>query len=191
MTCSSGNMSQRINDTYMLATATRSWMDRLSAEDVAVCCIQDGTAVNGRKPTVEIAFHAQIMRARPDVNVVLHLQTPFATTLACGQKADVNYFVIPEIPYYIGSVGRVPYLPPGSPELAAAVSEAMNEHDMVVLANHGLVTVGEDFDRVIENAEFFELASRIIVQAGGAAKPLSNEAVRQLLAARHQARGTG
>ena len=45
--------------------------------------LSDGTIIDGAKPTVEIAFHAGIMRARPDVSVVMHFQTPCATTLAC------------------------------------------------------------------------------------------------------------
>jgi len=78
----------------------------------------------------------------------------------------------------------VPYLPPGSEELANAVIEAMVDHDLAVMANHGQVTVASDFDHAVQNAEFFELACQIILAAGRSVKPLSTQAVRDLLAQR-------
>lgn len=189
--CSSGNLSWRVGDGRMLVTRTRSWLGRLTLGDIAVCAIKDGASLDGVKPTVEVRFHAGILRARPDVNVVLHYQSPCATTLACQKRMRVNYDVIPEIPFYIGPVGHVPYLPPGSPELADAVVEVMARHDLALMANHGQVTVARDFDHAIQNAEFFELACQIILSSGSNAKPLSAEAVRQLLSARAQQGGTG
>jgi len=181
MRCSSGNMSLRLDEDRMLATGTRSWMADVAADQVSVCRISDGVLLDGAKPTVEIGFHASILRTRPDVNVVMHFQTPHATALACQQARDINYFVIPEIPFYIGHVARVPYFLPGTKELAEAVTAAMQEHDMVVMGNHGIVTVAADYAHVIQNAEFFELACEIIIHSGSALKPLPEEDVKALL----------
>jgi ribulose-5-phosphate 4-epimerase/fuculose-1-phosphate aldolase len=165
LSCSSGNMSQRIDDKHMLITASRSWLGNLSADDIALCRIDDGSVVSGRKPSVEFGIHAGCLMTRPDVDVVLHFQTPAATTLACRPDA-VDYFVIPEIPYYIGHIARVPYIMPGTAELAEAVTEALRYHDLVQLSNHGQVTVGKNFGHAIQNASFFELACEIILQGG-------------------------
>ena len=189
--CSSGNLSCRVGDGRMLVTRTRSWLGRLTADDIAVCAIEDGVSLNAVKPTVEVRFHAGVLRARPDVNVVLHYQSPCATTLACQKKKRLNYDVIPEIPFYIGPIGQVPYLSPGSPELADAVIEAMNTHDLAIMANHGQVTVARDFDHAIQNAEFFELACQILLSSGHNVSPLSAKAARHLLAARAQQGGAG
>lgn len=183
--CSSGNLSRRLDGGRMLATASRSWLENMTADDVSVCRIADGALLSGRKPTVEIAFHAAILRGRPDVNVVLHFQTPCATTLACQDTADVDFFVIPEIPFYIGPVARVPYLLPGSAELAAAVAAALQDHDLAVLDNHGQVTVAADYAHAIQNAEFFELACGVIVRGQGRTRPLSAAEAEALLALRH------
>jgi ribulose-5-phosphate 4-epimerase/fuculose-1-phosphate aldolase len=177
--CSSGNLSWRIGPDRMLAKASRAWMERMTEDDVALCRIADGATLNGRTPTVEIGFHAGILRARPEVDVVLHFQTPCATALAC-RSGEINYSVIPEIPFYIGPVGEVPYLPPGSAELAEAVVEAMRGHDLAVMRNHGQVTVARDFDHAIQNAVFFELACEVILRAGDRVRPLDADAVRRL-----------
>ncbi len=181
MRCSSGNISRRLDDVRLLATSSRSWMENLSEDEVSVCRIADGAILDGPKPTVEIGFHAGILRTRPDMNVVMHFQTPCATALACGQTDDTDYFVIPEIPFYIGHIARVPYLLPGSNELADAVTTAMQDHDMVIMSNHGMVTVAPDYAHAIQNAEFFELACEIITHCGNTLKSLSHEDVGRLL----------
>jgi len=187
MRCSSGNMSWRVDKNRMLATTTRSWMSRVTPADIALCAIADGKILNGKKPTVEISFHAGILRSRPDINVVLHFQTPFATALACRRRRIVNFFVIPEIPFYIGPVAQVPYFSPGSKALAAAVTRAMQNHDMVIMGNHGQAAVARDFDHVMQNAEFFELACGIILRNGEAVKTLPEKEVKNLLELRRNA----
>lgn len=160
---SSGNMSWRVNDELVLMSASRSWLAELTGGDVTVCKIDDGRCINGKTPSVEHVFHIGILRQRSDVNVVLHFQSPYATAIACGEPDKYNFFVIPEIPFYIGRPAIVEYLPPGSPELAEAVVAAMKEHDTAILRNHGLVTVGRDFKDVIQKAGFFELACQILL----------------------------
>ncbi len=186
MRCSSGNISLRLDGDRLLATSSRSWMADLTAADLCVCRISDGEVISGNPPTVEIGFHSGILRTRPDVNVVMHFQTPCATTLGCRREDATSYFVIPEIPFYIGPVARIPYLHPGSRELADAVVAAMREHDMVIMSNHGQVTVARDFRHVIQNAEFFELACNIIVHAGESLSPLPEDEIRHLLAMREK-----
>lgn len=178
--CSSGNLSCRLDDSRMLATASGSWLEDIRDDQLSICRIDDATLIEGPPPTVEAAFHAGILKHRPDVNVVFHFQTPYATLLACGDPAAVDYFVIPEIPVYMGAIGQVPYLRPGSPELAETVVEAGKKHDMIMMASHGMVTVGKNYRHVIQNAVFFEFACRLIVEGKNIVKPLTAEAIEQL-----------
>ena len=184
MKCSSGNMSWRIDDQHMLISTSRSWLDRLTTDDVAICSIVDGRILNNKRASVELGFHLGILQARPDINVVLHYQTPCATALACRNTDNINFFVIPEIPFYIGPVARIPYFPPGSQELADAVINAMRSHDLLIMGNHGQVTVAKDFDHAIQNAEFFELACDVILRCGDAVIPLPEAESNALLASR-------
>ena len=115
------------------------------------------------------------------MNVVLHFQTPAATTLACRDDlSKTDFFIIPEIPYYIGAIGIVPYILPGTPALAEAVVGVMKDHDLAMLANHGQVTVGRTYDEAIQRAMFFELACEILLRAGERARPLAPQAVAAL-----------
>ncbi len=177
---SSGNLSCRINKEYMLITATKSWMGELTGEQIAICRISDGAVLNDKKPSAENGFHFGILRERSDVNVVLHFQSTYATAVACSGRDYNNFSVIPEIPYYLGQIATVRYLNPGSNELAKEVISAMKEHDLVILKNHGQVTVGNNFDEVIQKASFFELACEIIIHAGDQVQFLSQDAIDYL-----------
>ena len=177
VSCASGNLSCRFSDNRMLITTTDSWMERLTADEIAVCSIGDMKPINGKKPSKEIGFHDGILRCREDVNVVLHYQSPNATTAACLKTKVDNFFVIPEIAYYIGPVAEVPFLMPGSEELADAVTDACINHDLALLRNHGQVVVGKSFNRVVEKAMYFELACGIILGSAG-----NNDCIPQALA---------
>ena len=189
--CGSGNLSWRIDDGHVLVTAMSSWLGNMSKDQVAVCRIADSATLNGKTPSKEIGFHAAILRERADINVVLHYNSACATTIACREPQVENFFVIPEIPYYIGPVAVVPYLAPGSSELAEAVTEAIKKHDLAILRNHGQVTVGKDFDEAIEKAMYFELACKIILMAGSDVQRLSKEAVANQRRACEASRTTG
>ncbi|MBN1816519.1 MAG: class II aldolase/adducin family protein [Sedimentisphaerales bacterium] len=180
--CSSGNLSWHIGDGLALLSASRSWLPELTEQQVSICRIETDECINDVKPTCETVFHLGILRQRKEVNVVLHFQSPYATAIACGEPADYNFNVIIEVPVYIGAPAVVEYLPPGSPELAQATIEAMREHDMVILRNHGLVTVGKDFNDAIQKAVFFELACQILLTQRQYV-PLSPEAIPWLRAA--------
>jgi ribulose-5-phosphate 4-epimerase/fuculose-1-phosphate aldolase len=182
MRCSSGNVSVRMSDEeHMLISASGSWLDGIEPEQVTLCRIIDGAVVEGPKPSVESVFHAGILAARPDVNVVLHFQTPFATTLATRAPIHREYFVIPEIPVNIGPIGIVDFIPPGTDALARAVVSEMKTHNLVQLANHGQVTCGQDFKDVILKAVFFELACELIVRNGDQTRYLTDTEVETII----------
>ncbi len=161
--CSSGNMSWRLDDNNAMVSVSGAWLAEITAEQVSVCNIKDGTCVSGPAATIESEFHLGILRQNREVNVVLHFQSPYATAIACGDPASYNYNVITEVPAYIGAPAIVEYILPGSSELAQAVISAMKNAKMAILRNHGLVTVGKDFNEAIERACFFELACRILL----------------------------
>ena len=180
MLCSSGNLSWRIGENA-LVSGTGSWVPNLTEDKVAVCDIKTGESQNGIKPSMESSFHLGIMKNRPDVNVVLHFQSEYATAVSCMKNKPINFNVTAEVPVHVGPViPIIPYLRPGSQELAEAVVLAMNDYDSIMLTNHGQVVCGADFDQVFERAMFFEMAGRIIIQSGGEYRVLSDKDIEDL-----------
>lgn len=178
--CSSGNLSWRIGD-EALVSGTGSWVPTLQKEKVSLCRIADGEVLNGVKPSMESGFHLGVLRARPDVDVVLHFQSPYATAVACMKEIPENFNVTAEVPCHVGEeIPVIPYFRPGSPELAQHVIEALSGHNSCLLRKHGQVVCGKDFDEVFQRAMFFEMACRIIVLSGGRFDVLTREEITDL-----------
>lgn len=178
--CSSGNISWRVGDEVLLS-GTGSWVPSLPKEKVAICKLETGEVLNGVKPSMECGFHLGVLRERPDVNVVLHFQSPYATAVACMQETPKDFNVTAEVPCHVGSeIPVIPYFRPGSKELAEAVIAGMKEHNSVLLRKHGQVVCGKDFDQAFERAMFFEMACRIIVFSNGNYTTLSKEEIDDL-----------
>ena len=172
--CSSGNLSIRIGD-EVLVSGTGSWVPELTADKVSVVRLSDGAVLNGIKPSMESVFHLGVLRERaPEVNCVLHFQSPYATAVACMKKRPENFNFTAECPIHVGrEIPMISYFRPGSPELASHVIEAMKEHDSVMLLKHGQVVCGKDFNQAVERAMFFEMACRIAVLNGDNVDPLT------------------
>ena len=129
---SSGNLSCRVDENTALLSASRSWLADITEQQVAICDIQTGKTINDITPTVEARFHLGILKQNPDVNVILHFQSPYATAIACSDAENYDFNILPEIPYYIGKINIIEYAPPGSEELADAVIKAAKNSKMVI-----------------------------------------------------------
>jgi ribulose-5-phosphate 4-epimerase/fuculose-1-phosphate aldolase len=173
--CSSGNLSWRLNEEIMLISQTGSWLPYLTKDQICISRLSDGMVINTVSPSMDSGFHFGIMRQRKDVNVILHFQSLYATTLACLPDPPTNFNVINEIPAYVGRIDMLPYICPGSPELGIKVTESIKTHELVVLRNHGQVVVGRNFDDVIQKALFFELACGIIMRSRDQAVRLTED----------------
>ena len=178
--CSSGNLSWRRGE-EVLISGTSSRVPNITKEKVAICNLATGESVNGVKPSMEHVFHLGVLRERPDMNVVLHFQSPYATAIACMKEQPKNFNVTAEIPCHVGrEIPIIPYYRPGSPELAKGVIDALKEHNSALMLKHGQVVCGKDFDEAFERAMFFEMACRIIMQSGFNYNVLSQEEIADL-----------
>ncbi|MDE6383743.1 MAG: class II aldolase/adducin family protein [Paramuribaculum sp.] len=180
--CSSGNLSWRVPDSdEVLLSGTGSWVPELTADRVSVCRLSTGEILNGVKPSMESVFHMGVMRQRPDVNVVLHFQSPYATAVACMADAPHNLNFTAEMALHVGEeIPHIPYFRPGSPELAQHVVEALTDHNSAMLHKHGQVVCGASYDQAFERAMFFEMGCRIAVMCGKNVDPLTPAEIADL-----------
>lgn len=136
----SGNLSVRVAD-GMLVTPSAVAYESMRPGDLIRLGF-DGTVLEGEgKPSTEWRLHAGVLRARPDVNAVLHAHPEFCTTLACLRRG------IPAVHYMVAVAGGTtipcaPYATFGSAELAEHAVAALADRSACLLANHGLVTLG-------------------------------------------------
>ena len=165
----SGNLSMRIDEDRIIISASGASLSTLDREHIAVCSIHNGeplpeasTQAGHIRPSIEVPLHTAILRTRPDMRMALHFQSPYATMAACRPERELNYHVIPEVPFFIGSIKTVDFYLPGSQELADELAHAIGECNLVVMRNHGQLTGGRDTVELLNRAVFFELACRIL-----------------------------
>ena len=155
---SGGNLSVRLPGTdRFLVTGSGTWLDRLVPGDLAELTM-DGEHVGGaERPSVEWRLHQRTYAVRPDVTAIVHLH-PQHVLLVDMLGAPIRFTTL-DHQFYLGSAGRVPFLPSGSREVADAAAEAARDHDAVVLAHHGCSTFGESMSMALRRALNLEEAA--------------------------------
>ncbi len=178
--CSSGNLSCKIDDGTFLVSESRSWLSNIKKNQVVQVKVKDGIVIKGNKPTGELPLHLAIMRQNEGVRAILHCQSPFATTIACLSDHDIDYNVIIEVPIYIGNIKHIPYLKPGSQDLADAVALASESANIIQMQNHGQVVIGNSLEDVVQKAVFFEFACNIMLNSKFNCTVLKSEQINLL-----------
>ncbi len=156
-----GNLSVRHGEGFLITPSSLPY-DRMTPEDI-VEMGWDGSYV-GRRPSSEWRFHRDILRAREDVEVVLHCHSVYATTLACHHRT------IPSFHYMVGIAGGTTircarYATFGTQGLSDAAIEALEGRLACLLGQHGQIALGKTLDQALWMASEVETIARLYVQA--------------------------
>ncbi len=180
-----GNVSLRLSKDTLLATPTGASKGFLGEDDLVVCDL-DGKQLSGkRRLTTEIKIHTAAYKVRDDVCAVVHAHPPYATAFAVAGLVPSEK-LMPEAYIAVGKVALAPYGTPSTDELAATLRPFVKDHDSVLLANHGAMTMGRDVTAAYHRMEALEQLCRITCIAGslGGARSLTPEQMAQLDAVR-------
>jgi L-ribulose-5-phosphate 4-epimerase len=125
-----------------------------------------GTIVDGRrKPSSETPLHTMVMRARRDIDAIVHTHSHYATVVSCIRPYLPP--ILTEICLVAGP--RVPvtrYGLTGTADFGASVLEVLTpDTRAVILKNHGLICFGDSFAAALGIAEAVEEAARVYVHA--------------------------
>lgn len=151
---------------------TPSGMDYFETEpqDIVITDLNGEKIEGGNKPTSELSFHLALYRQRADVNAVVHTHSSFAATLACmGLELPAVHYMVA---FSGDKVPLAPYATFGTDELANNLIEAIGTYNACLLANHGLVTAGNNIQTAFAVAEEIEFAAKIYIQAKSAGEPV-------------------
>lgn len=180
-----GNLSVRLDARRILTTPTGMSKGMMEPDDLVVVDPQGKKILGRRHASSEVAMHLLIYKRRPDVNAVVHAHPPVATGYAAA-GLPLNQALVSEVVLALGCIPLAQYGTPGTPELSEALSPLVAQYDAILMANHGVVTYGEDMLRAYMRMETVEHFARIslVTHLLGRQTLLSREEVEKLGEAR-------
>ena len=152
----SGNISKRIKSSIgdiVAITPTLTSLSDLKPEDIVLIDMQGNILTNG-VPSSEVNMHLEIYKKRQDVNAIVHTHSTYATGFAFSNKRLKRLEGFGEIknPY----LNYIEYEKPGSDELAKNASDNINDEDVLILKNHGVICVSNNLKEAKLLAVFVE-----------------------------------
>ena len=167
-----GNLSARLSKGRVVLTPASLAYPAMTLSDLVVTDLA-GKAVEGhRMPTTEIALHLTCLARHPEIGAVVHCHALFSSMFAVNREPIPC--LVEEFDIHVG--GEVPvadYYPPGSAELGEEVAELLGERAAVLMANHGLVCVGETPADTLRTAQLVERTAHLVWGARLIGKPVS------------------
>jgi ribulose-5-phosphate 4-epimerase/fuculose-1-phosphate aldolase len=163
ITSTGGNVSARSREAPDRAfiTPSASFKGQLSPETLVPIDLEGRPLREGlAKPSSEVPIHVAILKARPDIQAVVHCHAPRATTLV---NAGLPFLPISTESAFLANLGRIPFVVPGTPALAAAIVEALGNGWGVLMQNHGLIVAARSLRRAADITQIVERTSDIIL----------------------------
>ncbi len=134
-----GNLSVRLGGHSFLVTPAGRAKGELKVQELLEVDAK-GRCVLG-KVTSEWPLHLAIYTQRPDISAICHAHPPWATAFAtAGRDLDGSLLtetaqVLPRVPLAVRAL-------PGTQEVARSIEPHIQGHNAVLLAHHGVVTLG-------------------------------------------------
>ena len=154
----SGHVSGRLpgGDTFLIQPidVPRSG---LRPDDLLVCNL-DGEVVRGvgdSKPPAEVALHAEILRARPDVNSVAHFHHDLTNSFTLVEDMPLRIVKNHAIRWRSGMPVHPDPAHVANAELGRAVAQTLGPHHALQIRAHGQVITAESVEAVLTDSIHF------------------------------------
>jgi L-fuculose-phosphate aldolase len=153
----SGNISLRHGD-GMLITPTSTPYEAMKPDQIVYMHL-DGNHDPAQRPSSEWRFHRDILKARPEVQAIVHAHPPYSTTLA------IMGMEIPPVHYMVAVAGGdtircAPYATFGTQELSEHAVRALEGRLACLLEHHGMIAVGPSLSKAMWLAVEVETLAR-------------------------------
>ncbi len=179
-----GNVAARSGKRIFL-TPTGCSLREIRPERISVVD-GEGNRLQGDPPTTEAQVHMEILRARPEINVVAHLHGAYIIAVSTLLTPGPNTLppLTPGFVYHAYPLPMIPFMVPGTKALSSAASTALalKKGAALLLQNHGLITTGKDFSETLNIAEEIDEAARIYLLTRGRATQISDDDIAKIKA---------
>ena len=173
--CGEGNVSCRDGSNFLIKA---SGTDLLGLKyDDLVRCGMNGKPHEGEelKPSMEVSFHAWILRTFPQINFVAHTHPTHTNKILCSERifSFAKRRLFPDQIVRNGARSCVvPYATPGKP-LRKAIEESIIEFmgaegyfpKLILLQNHGILVAGASAKDCVSSTLMCEKSAEVYIGA--------------------------
>ena len=126
-------------------------------------------------------MHAAVYEAKPEVSAVIHTHSPYATAFAVNNR-DIPVILIEMVAFLGGGVPLARYALPGTRGVGDEAVKALEDRGGCLLANHGVLAVGNSLERAHLRAVYIEDAAKIcsIAMSNGPIVVMSEEQIAEM-----------
>jgi L-fuculose-phosphate aldolase len=133
-----GNISVRLGPKYVLCTPTMLSKGDMEPADICLADLEGNILAGERLRTSELLLHLEIYKANSQARAVVHCHPPYATAFAMTGTAPPTG-LISEFEMFVGPMAVAPYETPGTQAFAETVIPFVEDHNTILLTNHGVV----------------------------------------------------
>lgn len=152
-----GNISIRLDDTYMLCTPSGLDYESLKPEDMVKVDYHTLEYDSPLKPTSEKNLHAGIYRSRSSIGAIVHTHSKYCSIFAASdttmETSDNT------------EVRCAAYAISGTEKLAQNTFKALGSNRACFMSHHGMVAVGENIEDAFKNCALVELTAKNYIEA--------------------------
>ncbi len=176
-----GNISIRVDDTFMLITPSGRKYDDLELDDLVLVNYHNLEFESKIKPSSETELHAAIYMARNEINAVIHTHQQFASVVAAARK-EIPALTDDQAQLLGASVKLANYALTGSKLLVMNTLKALKNRMAALMSNHGAICLGRDIEEAFTACQMLEKTCKIFVfsQSLGGAKPIKKFEAKKL-----------
>jgi L-fuculose-phosphate aldolase len=180
-TCSGGNISFRWKDDIVLITPSQIDKGTLKAKAIGKVTLSGENLTPEFKLSMETKMHLEVYKARPDISAIVHAHPIFATSYA-GTEQEINTNISGESRALLGDLVYADYALMGTETLAQKVSESTKKGNVIIMQNHGVLTVGNSLFEAFDRIEVLEAAAKIsyITEMLGKRKELDKNQLKEI-----------
>jgi L-fuculose-phosphate aldolase len=177
---SDGNISARVSGGQILITPDFGCFGMIEESDIVKVDFFGNVLEGEVHPSSEFRMHVEVYKRRKDVNAVVHTHSPYATAFTTTD-AELEPMLC-DFAVFGGSIPKTTYAPPHTAELAYAISRLVENHNAILLRNHGALVVGSSIKEAFLNAERLEFIAKVsaIARQIGVIRRLSSEQLERL-----------
>lgn len=184
-----GNVSARLDDGRILITPSMLAKADIIEGQLLVCNMEGKVLIGKGTASSEIKMHLYAYRMRSDVRAIVHAHPPTATGFATAGISLADP-VLPELVLTVGTVPLAKYATPSTEEVPKSIAPYIKKHNAILLANHGVLTMGKDITEALHRMERVEHLAKVLLTAKqvGFPRTINKKEIGKLLKIISQAR---